>query len=176
MAEQAVVVAAGVVALWAVTAVHGVGHYVGARFIAGMDGSMVRLVSPILPLYVAIQDDSGWAGPTEFDRYREAYESFDPAFTDFERVLAGGDIIQTAVVVPGAFVLSSQGFPDFGAGLLVISLTVTALFVLADAGLSLRNGTASGVYSGLWRIDAKIPIFLLLGFAGTHLAVLSLLL
>lgn len=175
MAEQAVVVAAGVLALWVVTAIHGVGHYFAARFIAGMDGSIIRLVSPVLPMYVAIHDDSGWAGPTEFDRYREAYESFDPNFTDFERLLAGGDIVQTAVVVPGALVLSSQGVPDFGAGLLVVSLIVTGVFVLADVGLSLRNGTVSGVYSGLWRIDAKIPIFLLLGFAGTHLAVLSLL-
>lgn len=111
-----------------------------------------------------------WVSPHEFDRYRECYERHDPEYEHMERYVAGGEIIQTLVVVPAAVALAFAGFAAVAANLLVLSILVTLIYVVLDAVWSRRTGAPAGDYSALWAVSPRIPALLLVGFLFVHLA------
>lgn len=151
--------------------VHEVGHYVTGRRIVGIPTTDIKLVSPLLPRYVALRDDEGWVSPrgASFERYRTAYERHDPEGEHVERFVAGGEIIQAAVVVPVALVLSAGGFAELAAPVIAISLLTTVVYVVVDVVSTQLAGAPAGDYSALWAVDWKIPPTLLFGFVAVHL-------
>jgi hypothetical protein len=157
------------VVCWLVPFVHVLGHYYTARQIVGVPGTAIRLVNLRLPRYLALRDDDGWVGPHEFERYRAAYETHDPGYEHFERFVAGGEIIQTLLVVPTAALLAISGFERVGGLVLVVSLLTTFLFVTQDAIRTRRVDGPAGDYSALWGISPRIPGIFLVGFLFVHL-------
>ena len=160
-----------VVAALAAFVLHALGHYYAGRRIVGVPADGIRIDPRQLPYGVALRDDDGWVTAGESARYRDAYEAFDPDLEQFERFVAGGDIVQTAVVVPVALVLATTSVPR-AAGLLVVgSLLVTAILIVVDAvGTQLRGG-AAGDYAILWGIDRRVPVLILLGVLLVHVGV-----
>lgn len=167
VARVTVVVLAAVAAL----AVHTLGHYYAGRRIAGIPAASITVDPRRPPQHVAIEGNDGWVTAVDAARYRDAYEGFDPALDHFERFLAGGDIVQTAVVVPAALLLATAGFPAT-AGLVVVgSLLATALLVALDAAATRLGGGAAGDYSALWGIERRVPVLILLGVVLVHCGV-----
>lgn len=160
---------------WAVVYVHELGHYVAGRRIAGVPDDEIRMVSWLFPRYVALRDGDDWVAPSEAARYWRVYERTDPEETHRERFAAGGEIVQTAVLVPAAGVAVVAGFETLATTVLGVSLLTTAVFVLVDGVMTLRNDTWWGDYSVLWAADWTALVLLLAGFCAVHLAVLSFL-
>lgn len=158
--------------IWAATFVHQFGHYATGRWLVGVPSSEIRLPTLPVPGAVALRDDDGWVQPTEFQRFRAAYESHDPGYEDFERYVAGGEIIQVLVVVPLALAVGLGGSERVAEGLLLASMTVPLVAVVADAVRTARSGEPSGDYSALWRVSRRVPALLMVGFLSLHLAVL----
>jgi len=155
----------------AALAVHVLGHYYAGRRIAGVPAASITISPRRIPDGVALRDDDGWVTAAEPARYRAAYESFDPELEHFERFVAGGDIVQTAVVVPAAILLATAGYPA-GAGLLVVgSLLATALLIVVDLVRTQLGGGAAGDYAILWGIEPRVPVLILLGVVLVHLGV-----
>lgn len=161
--------------VWAVAMVHQFGHYYSGARIVGIPRSEMRLVSPLVPRYLALQGDEEWVSPYAFDRYRACYERHEPSYENLERFVTGGDIIQTLVVVPVALALGLAGFRGLAGLLLLSSITVTLLYVAVDAVLTWRSNSLSGDYSALWHVSARVPILLLIAFLSVHLSVFFLL-
>lgn len=158
-----------VLALWGVLALHEFGHYLTGRRIVEIPSTELRLVSPLLPRYVALRDDGEWIAPTEFEGYRQAYERHDPELEHLERFVAGGDLIQAAVVIPVALVLGLAGVPTIAGSVLVVSLVTTYVSVGYDALVTRQTGSPSGDYSALWQYSRRVPILILIGFTFVHL-------
>ena len=159
------------VAAAAASVLHALGHYYAGRRIVGVPADAIRISPRQLPYGVALRDDDGWVTATESARYRDAYEAFDPDLEHFERFVAGGDIIQTAVVVPAALVLATTSVPR-AAGLLVVgSLLATALLIVVDLVRTQLGGGAAGDYAILWGIEPRVPVLILLGILLVHLGV-----
>lgn len=158
--------------LWAVAVVHQLGQYVAGRQIVGIPGSEMRIVSPVVPRYVALKDGITWVSPVDFDSYRAAYERHDSEYEHFERFVTGGDILKTLVVVPAALLLALAGFATLSTAVLLGSILTTFAYVAVDAVATQRTGSLSGTYSSLWHISARIPILLLLAFLFVHLSAL----
>lgn len=171
MLERLVDVGLIVVILWAVGLLHQFGHYYTGRQIVGIPSSDMRIVSPLVPRFVGLRDDSEWIRPLEFDRYRTCYERHDPQYEHLERYVAGGEIIQTLVVIPVSIALALTSFEWVATVLILSSIGVTLVYVLVDAYQTQRTGTLSGDYSALWHVSARIPALLLLGFLFVHLGV-----
>lgn len=164
-------VVAVVLAAAAAFVVHALGHYYAGRHIAEIPAAAITVDPGRPPQHVALRDGDTWVTAAEPARYRDAYEEFDPTLDHFERFLAGGDIVQTAVVVPAALLLATLGFPT-AAGLVVVgSLAATALLVAVDAATTRVRGEAAGDYSALWGIEWRVPLFILLGVVLVHLGV-----
>lgn len=160
-----------VLTVWGVALLHQLGHYVTGRQRVGIPASEMRIVSVPVPRYVAIRGESGWVLPREFDSYRACYERFDPGYEHLERFVAGGEIIQTLVVVPLAVVLALSSFEWLATVLVLSSIGVTVVLVAVDAFHTRRSGTLSGDYSALWYVSARIPVLILIGFLFVHLGV-----
>jgi hypothetical protein len=158
------------VVCWLVPFVHVLGHYYTARQIVGVPGTAIRLVSLTLPRYLALRDDERWVGPHEFERYRTAYETHDQDYQHFERFVAGGEIIQTLLVVPTAVLLAVSGFERVGGLLLTVSVLTTVVFVAQDAIRTRHTDGPAGDYSALWGISPRIPSIFLVGFLFVHLS------
>jgi len=159
-----------VLAAAAAFVIHVLGHYYAGRRITGIRSEAIRIDPRRFPQHVALRDGDGWVTAIEAARFRAAYEPFDPDLEHFERFVAGGDIVQTAVVVPVALLLAVAGLP-LAAGTLVIgSLLATALLVAAGAVRALA-GDAGGDYAILWGIEPRVPAFILLGVVLVHLGV-----
>jgi len=169
MLETLAGVARSLALVWFVLFVHEAGHYYTGRRIVGIPADELRLVSPLIPRYVALRDGEEWVLPADFERYREAYERHDPEYEHMERYVAGGEIIQTLVVVPLAVVLAVSGFASVAATLLLFSILVTLLSVVFDAVWTRRSGAPAGDYSALWAVSPRIPAVLLIGFLFVHL-------
>ena len=164
-------VTTAVLAAVAALTVHTLGHYYAGRRIAGIPAASITVDPRRPPQHVALEDDDGWITAVDAARYRAAYEEFDPALDHFERFLAGGDIVQTAVVVPAALLLATAGFP-VTAGLVVVgSLLATALLVALDAATTQVRDRAAGDYSALWGIERRVPVLILLGVVLVHCGV-----
>jgi len=103
------------------------------------------------------------------------YGRFDPGYEHFERFVAAGEIVQTAVVVPIALALVLGGFEQYVPSLLGLSLLVALVKILTDADLTWYSNSPSGDYSALWYVSAKVPVAIMLGFVGTHLGVFYIL-
>jgi len=160
-----------VLAAAAALAVHALGHYYAGRRIAEIPAAAITVDPRRPPQHVALRDGDGWVTAADPARYRAAYEEFDPTLDHFERFLAGGDIVQTAVVVPAALLLATLGFPT-AAGLAAVgSLAATALLVGTDAATTRIRGEAAGDYSALWGIEPRVPVLILLGVVLVHLGV-----
>lgn len=174
MLERLVTVGLVPAIFWAVALVHQLGHYYTGRRIVGIPGSDMRIVSPLAPRYVALRDDSVWVPPHEFERYRECYERHESNYENFERFVAGGELIQTLAVVPAAVALALSTFEWTATLLILSSILVTFLHVAVDAGRTWRTGTLSGDYSALWHVSRRVPLLLLTAFLFVHLSVFSL--
>jgi hypothetical protein len=161
--------------LWAVAIVHQFGHYYSGGRIVSIPRSEMRLVSPLVPRYLALRGDEGWVPPYDFDRYRACYERHEPSYENLERFVTGGEIIQTLVVVPVALVLGLVGFRGPAELLLMSSIAVTLLYVAVDAVRTWRSNSLSGDYSALWHVSARVPILLLVAFLSVHLSAFFLL-
>lgn len=158
------------VVCWLVGFVHVLGHYYTARQIVGIPRKDTRLVTLHLPRYLALRDDDGWVGPHEFERYRAAYETHDENYEHFERFVAGGEIIQTLLVVPTAVLLAVSGFTRVSGLVLTVSVLTTVVFVARDALRTRRVDGPAGDYSALWAISPRIPGVFLIGFLFVHLS------
>ncbi|MFC7057282.1 hypothetical protein [Halovenus salina] len=161
--------------LWAVAMVHQLGHYYSGGRIVGVPRSEMKLVSPLVPRYLALRGEGEWVSPHEFDQYRTCYERHEPSYENLERFVTGGEIVQTLVVVPVAFGVSLAGFRSLGGSLLLCSIAVTLLYVTVDAVRTWRSGSISGDYSALWHVSARVPVLLLIAFLSVHLSVFFLL-
>ena len=157
------------VVVWVVILVHEIGHYVTGRRIVGIPTTDIRLVSPLLPRYVALRDDDEWVSPRSFGRYQTVYLRHDTDGEHVERFVAGGEIIQAAIVLPGALALSALGLDALAALLIGISLLTTAIYVVVDVVATTLGSGPAGDYSALWAVDWKIPVTLLFGFVAVHL-------
>lgn len=171
MLERLVDLGMVLVVFWTVGLLHQLGHYYTGRQIVGIPGSEMRITTPLVPRYVALQDDSEWILPRTFERYRKCYERHDPSYEHLERFVAGGEIIQTLVVVPVSLVLTLTSFDQLATVLVVSSIGVSLVYVTIDAYHTRRTGTLSGDYSALWYVSPRIPVLLLLGFLFVHLGV-----
>lgn len=171
--NTAVPVTLGVVlvTVWAVALVHQLGHYVAGRRIVGIPGPDMRIASLLVPRYLALRDESTWVLPREFERYRACYERHDPGYEQLERFVAGGEIIQTLVVVPVAVALAVASHGWMASVLVSSSIGVTVVLVAVDAVRTWRTGSLSGEYSALWHVSARVPVTFLLGFLFVHLGV-----
>jgi hypothetical protein len=158
---------------WVVIYVHELGHYVAGRRIVEIPDDEIRLVSRLFPRYVALRDGDDWVAPAEAARYWRVYERHDPEKKHRERFAAGGEIVQTAVLVPAAGLAVVAGFETLATMVLGVSLLTTAVFVAVDAVVSLRKDTWWGDYAILWAADWTGLVLLLVGFGSVHLAVLS---
>ncbi len=159
------------VVVWAVILAHEIGHYVTGRRIVGIPKTDIKLVSPFFPRYVALRDNDGWVIPrgASFERYRDAYARHDPEGEHLERFVAGGEIIQAAIIVPVALVISALGLEPLAVLVITISLLTTVIYVVVDAVTTQFVGAPAGDYSALWAVDWKIPPTLLFGFVAVHL-------
>jgi hypothetical protein len=160
---------------WVVIYVHELGHYVAGRRIVEIPDDDIRLVSRFFPRYVALRDGDDWVAPAAAARYWRVYERHDPDEEHRERFAAGGEIVQTAVLVPAAGLAAVAGFETLATTVLGVSLLTTAVFVVVDAVVSLRKDTWWGDYAILWAEDWTVLVLLLVGFSSVHLAVLSVL-
>ncbi len=157
------------IVVWAVLLVHEFGHYYTGRQIIEIPKSDIKLVSFLFPRYVALRDGDDWVAPTEFERYRSVYERHDPSYEHLERFVAGGEIIQTLVIVPVAIILALAGFAGIATTVLGISMLTTLVYVIVDALWTWQSNTPSGDYSALWAVSPRIPALLLIGFFFVHL-------
>jgi hypothetical protein len=155
--------------LWAVAVLHQLGHYVTGRRIVEIPASEMRIVSPFVPRYLALRKDDAWVPPYEFDRYRDCYEQHDSGYEHLERYVAGGELIQTLVVVPIAVVLALAGFRIVAAVLLASSIAVTFAYVAVDTVVTWRTESLSGDYSALWYVSKRVPVLLMIAFLFVHL-------
>lgn len=173
-----------VLAVWGVALVHQFGHYLAGWRIVGIPRSEMRLVTLLVPRYVALRvgdeerdettedetsADAKWVSPMAFDRFRAAYERHDPRYEHFERFVAGGEIVQVLVLVPVAIVLALAGFSTPAAILLGASIATTFVFVVVDAVRTRQSDGPSGDYSALWPVSRRLPALLLLAFFFVHL-------
>ena len=159
---------------WVVIYVHELGHYIAGRRIVEVPDDDIRLVSWLFPRYVALRDGDDWVAPAEAARYWRGYERHDPEDKHRERFAAGGEMVQTAVLVPVAVLAAVAGFGTLATAVLGVSLLTTAVFVVVDAVVSLRKDTWWGDYAILWAEDWTALVLLLVGFGSVHLAVLLL--
>ncbi|PSP26835.1 hypothetical protein BRC65_09160 [Halobacteriales archaeon QH_2_65_14] len=166
---DALLVGGVVLTVWAVGLVHQLGHYFAGRRIVGIPAAELTLVSPLVPRYVALRDDDEGVPPTEFERYRDVYARHDPEFEHLERFVAGGEIVQTFLLVPAAIAIALNGFEVVAALVLVASIGATLVAVGYDAVLTHLSETPSGDYSALWVVSRRIPVLLLVGFLFVHL-------
>lgn len=155
--------------LWAVAVLHQLGHYITGRRIIEIPASEMRIVSPFVPRYLALRGDDSWVAPYEFDRYRESYEQHDSGYEHLERYVAGGELIQTLVVVPVSVALAVAGFRIVAGALLVSSIAVTFAYVAVDTAVTWRTGSLSGDYSALWYVSKRVPVLLMIAFLFVHL-------
>jgi len=160
-----------VVAATAALAVHALGHYYAGRQISGVPATAITVGLGRFPQHVALRDDGDWVTAVESRRYRAVYREFDPELDHFERFVAGGDIVQAAVVVPVALALAAAGFQTAAGVAVVGSLLATATLVAADAVRTKRGDGAAGDYSTLWVIEWRVPVLILLGSLFFHLGV-----
>jgi len=160
-----------VLATAAAFVIHVLGHYYAGRRIAGIQAEAIRVDPRRFPQHVALRDDDGWVTAAESERYRDAYAAFDPDLEHFERFVAGGDIVQTAVVVPVALLLAVAGLPSVAGLATVGSLVATALLVVLDAAMTGTSDGAAGDYSTLWAVEPRVPVLILLGVVFVHLGV-----
>lgn len=159
--------------LWAVAVLHQLGHYVTGRQIVGVPASEMRIVSPFAPRYLALRKDDAWVPPYEFDRYRDCYEQHDSGYEHLERFVAGGELIQTLVVVPVAVVIAVTGFRTVAAVLLASSIAVSFAYIGLDAVVTWRTGSLSGDYSALWYVSKRVPVLLMIAFLFVHMGAFS---
>lgn len=161
--------------VWAVIAVHELGHYYAGRQIVGIPATEIKLVDPYFPRYVALRDNEEWVSPTDLERYREVYSKYDEDGEHIERYVAAGELVQAAVVAPVAFLVGLLFSVDIAVTVLFVSLFTTLLFVVIDAVGTVYRGRPSGDYSILWQATPRLPLFLLLGFVSVHVVPLLVL-
>jgi len=152
-------------------AVHVLGHYYAARRIVGIPAASVTIDVRRFPQHVALRDEDVWVTTRESERFRAAYRAYDPDLEHFERFVAGGDIVQTALVVPAALGATAAGFPAVAGAAVVGSLLTTALLVALDVVMTQFRAGAAGDYSTLWTIEWRVPVLILLGVVLVHLGV-----
>ena len=169
MLETLVTAGQTLLVLWVVLFVHELGHYYTARQIVEIPAADVKFVSPLFPRYIALRDGDEWVSPIDFERYRTLYERHDPGYEHFERYVAGGEIVQTLVIVPAAVALALFGLGGVATLLLLLSMLTTLLYVAFDAVWTRRRSTPSGDYSALWAVSPRIPALLFIGFLFVHL-------
>lgn len=156
-----------------VVLVHELGHYYALRRVAGVPRKDLRLFPTRVPGSVHLRDGETWVSPRATARYRRAYERHDPDGDHFERVLVGGDLFQTGVVVPAALAAAAVGYPAVATALVAVSLLTTGVAVVLDLLATAYTGSPSGDYAALWTSSRGLPVVLLVAVATLHLAVLG---
>lgn len=170
MLETALTLLGWLAILAGLALVHELGHYYAGRHIVGIPATDIRLVPVPILGYVALREGTDWVSPTESASYREAYGQFDPEFEHFERFMAAGELIQTAVVVPVALALWWVGHSGLAWMVLLLSLALTLAAVVVDAALTRYADAPTGDYSVLWEVSWTVPVALLFAVLSVHVA------
>ncbi|MXV63683.1 hypothetical protein GS429_16775 [Natronorubrum sp. JWXQ-INN-674] len=150
--------------------VHELGHYVIGRWVVGIPAAEITIVMLESPQHVVLRDGDEWVRPSEFERYSERYERYDPEYTHLEAYIGAGEIFQTIGVLITVGVLLGIGMPSVAASIVLLSLLLTALYLVFDVGMFVYSGHPAGDYSALWQVSPLAAVAVLLAFLLPHVA------
>lgn len=156
------------VAYYAIIIVHEVGHYL-AGLLIGIPRREMKIELRKFPQHVALRDGEKWISPMETGRYTELAERFMPTVPKALIFVAGGFVVETLSLL---FWVALR-LPHYHT-VIILALTMTLLYLIADVILFLRTRQASMDFSALYSISPLWGGILVALIVGSQLLILTL--
>jgi hypothetical protein len=153
------------------TAVHEAGHWLGGRA-AGVPARAMR-VRLGWPPRVDLRDGDGWVSPMDYARYVAIAERHLPTTERAFVYVAGGPVVETAVVTAACVAAVSLGAPGVALAVAATALGLHALYTAGDLALTWRRGTPCGDASALWAISPAGAVAVTAGALGIQAALVA---